>query len=172
MQEKERRATAITLSLFAHFLVLQGTWDFTRPEVSSALPPLVLEFSTTQQVFDSSEEGLSLHQNLEEPADKAMINQQRMIRQLFLEQIHNEIHKKRLNLDNNDLIGIVWYSFQISIDGMFNTIKMEKTSGNPILDKDAYQAIMASSGTIKRPPLLGKENFSIMIPIKYQYTLY
>ena len=172
MNEKERRFTAITLSLFAHFIFLQGTWAFDREASSSSMQTLVLDFSQSSQAPTETDGALALHQGMEDDENRDMRNRQRAIKQLFLEQIQSEIHGNRLTLGNTDLIGVVWYSFRINTIGIFDEINIEKSSGNSQLDADAYQAIIRASGKIKRPSSLGKENFSIMIPIKYQYSLY
>lgn len=169
MNKKERLATAITLSLFAHFLLFQTSWNFQDNPMMAKMNPLVLEFEQKQKL--SKGEGLSLHQEKDDK-DSDLQDKKRLSRQTYLEDIQQEIHKNRLKLDSQNLIGIVWYSFQINRDGAFSAIALEKTSSNPTLDRDAHHAINISSKKIKRPLILGTDDFSIMIPIKYQYSLY
>lgn len=170
MNKSERKAIGITLSLFAHFIILQDFTFVHNLDFSSNLSPIVLELNQNTPSLSSEDEGLAL-QHSPNNEENAAINQKRLIRQQFLEEVSNAIHQRRLNLGNHNLIGIAWYSFTIEEDGSFSSIKLEKSSGNFELDKDAFYAISHASHVVKRPKILGEENFNIMLPIKYQYAL-
>ncbi len=89
----------------------------------------------------------------------------------YLEQVSDAVHRHRLDSGDTTLIGLVLYSFDIDAAGRFERIVLRRSSGDPALDQAARRAILAASGEIKRPRLLGDKTLTIFQEIRFQYAL-
>ncbi len=63
------------------------------------------------------------------------------------------------------------YAFIVRPDGTFTEPELRLSSGSPRLDEAARRAVLAASGKVKRPALIGSGPIPVMLHVKYQYGL-
>ncbi len=81
------------------------------------------------------------------------------------------LHRHRLDSGDTSLIGLVLFSFDIDAAGRFENIVLRRSSGHDRLDQTARNAVIAASGEVKRPPILGDETLTVFQEIRFQYGL-
>lgn len=59
--------------------------------------------------------------------------------------------------------GVAAYVFIVRPDGSFTAPVLRQSSGSPALDVAARRAILAASGSVKRPDILGAANIPVFI---------
>ncbi len=89
----------------------------------------------------------------------------------YLDRVSEALHRHRLDSADTSLIGLVLFSFDIDAEGRFENIVLRRPSGNDRLDQTARRAVMAASGEVKRPPILGDETLTVFQEIRFQYGL-
>ena len=92
----------------------------------------------------------------------------------YLELIKNEIDKRKFSPPESmyyGLIGNVVIEFTITGKGNFNGIRVLRSSGDPLLDKTAVQAVADSSNKVKRPSAIGNNRVRVNVTVKYQHGL-
>lgn len=89
----------------------------------------------------------------------------------YLDHVSDAIHRHRLDSGDTTLIGLALFSFDITASGRFERITLRRSSGDPRLDMAARHAILAASGEIKRPKILGDKTLTIFQEIRFQYSL-
>jgi TonB family protein len=92
----------------------------------------------------------------------------------YLELIRKEISNRKfspLESMSYGLLGNAIVGFTITGNGDFIGIKILRSSGDPLLDKTALNAVSASSGKVKRPAASGRDDVRVNVAVKYQYGL-
>lgn len=92
----------------------------------------------------------------------------------YFELIKKEIDKRKFSPPESvyyGLIGNVTIGLTITGNGSFTGITVLHSSGDPLLDKTAKNAVADSSNAVKRPASAGKEDLRISVTVKYQYGL-
>lgn len=100
-------------------------------------------------------------------------NKSRMLNS-YLDLIKKEIENRKFSPVESmyyGLIGNAVVVFTITSDGIFTGIHIFRSSGNPLLDKTAVNAVEAASGKVKRPAASGRNNLRVNVTVKYQYGL-
>ena len=69
------------------------------------------------------------------------------------------------------LIGVAEYMFTVRPDGTFTDPVLRASSGSPQLDASARRAVLAASGKVRRPAIIGTEPIPVILHVKYQYGL-
>lgn len=170
MTDTERLGTAISLAIFFHFLIA-----LYQPPEREPLHILHLETISEDSSLLNAERvnpgtGISTPDN-HNSAEAEQRDKRRQALLEYLDEVERAIHARRLSTGRPDLIGTCLCSLTIFPDGKFGNVKVARSSGNPILDHDALQAIQAASGIVKRPQLIGSMPLEISFWVKYQYGL-
>jgi len=127
--------------------------------------------------FQGNETSFALQQMLEQISEDRCDsgeNRQKKVLAHYLKKIKREIALNKfsgMGTDGLNAIGNAQYFFLIDGKGRFNSIRLIKTSGNPLIDNAAQQAIYISSQKIKRPDSIGTDAITLYITVKYQYGL-
>ena len=70
-----------------------------------------------------------------------------------------------------DLNGIAVFLFVIDAEGRFMNVQLKKSSGNDELDEIARRAVLAASGRVRRPKILGRLPIAVEDEVRFQYAL-
>jgi len=100
-------------------------------------------------------------------------NRNRIIKS-YLEMIKKEIIKRKFSPSESryyGLIGNATIGFTVTGNGHFAAITILRSSGDPLLDRTAMNAVSETSYKIKRPAAAGRNNIRVNITVKYQYGL-
>ncbi len=68
-------------------------------------------------------------------------------------------------------MGVAEYMFTVRPDGTFTDPVLRASSGSPQLDASARRAVLAASGKVRRPAIIGTEPIPVILHVKYQYGL-
>ena len=85
--------------------------------------------------------------------------------------IDEAVHARRLDGGETGLIGVAEYMFTVRPDGTFTDPVLRASSGSPELDASARRAVLAASGKVRRPAIIGTEPIPVILHVKYQYGL-
>ena len=171
MTDRERLAAGLAVSLALHWLLL-----------GSLAPPRAVEsgpaLAMTDFLLPEAEVALAAPLTLEAAAKPATPEQEaadrcRQAVQRYLEDVRQAVHGRRMVVSDESrrLVGNAAFTLRIVRDGRFEAVQMASSSGQPLLDRDAAQAIAAASGLIPRPACLGAAPLAVAITVKYQYGL-
>ena len=155
MTEKECLAAGIAVSLFAHFALLIAP----RP------PEPEPSFTTVVQM-DMASPAVATSRDKADAADR---KRQAFLR--YLDDIDEAVHARRLDGGETGLIGVAEYMFTVRPDGTFTDPVLRASSGSPQLDASARRAVLAASGKVRRPAIIGTEPIPVILHVKYQYGL-
>ena len=89
----------------------------------------------------------------------------------YLDDIDEAVHARRLDGGETGLIGVAEYMFTVRPDGTFTDPVLRASSGSPQLDASARRAVLAASGKVRRPAIIGTEPIPVILHVKYQYGL-
>ena len=133
--------------------------DFVIAAAAPAGNALALE-----QAVDTGDERMA------ESAARRMIRQ---ARRLYFQRIREAVELRKFQSGGNlsGLIGNALYSFRILPDDTFADIRIKRSSGDPVLDRAAKNAILAASGKVKRPTILQGQRYNLSMAVKYQYSM-
>lgn len=166
-----RIAAAVSIGLHLLALLLVGMPIAPTGSGGNASPlPLDLAKLETVSVSDNgvfSMEGLSA----DDQAAHRLARARREAYLHYLDLVSDAIHRHRLDSGDTSLIGLVLFSFDINASGHFERVTLRRSSGDSRLDKAAHRAILAASGEIKRPRILGDKTLTIFQEIRFQYSL-
>lgn len=165
----------VVISLCLHWFALERHWAHApEPAGESIVIPADFDLS----VGASSGTGLALEQGFSPDTEKTdhedtLRRLRRQALKRFLAQVHGAVEQRRRppGSDLADLIGNARYRFHIRPDDTFSEIVLLHSSGNPKLDAAARRAIESASGAVERPALLKGQSWTIVITVKYQYSL-
>ena len=161
MTEKECLAAGIAVSLFAHFALL-----------IAPRPPEPEPSFTTPAVATSREKGIGIAAASPRDMDKAdAADRKRQAFLRYLDDIDEAVHARRLDGGETGLIGVAEYMFTVRPDGTFTDPVLRASSGSPQLDASARRAVLAASGKVRRPAIIGTEPIPVILHVKYQYGL-
>lgn len=170
MTDRERLWTALALALFFHFILLRQDGLQPASRLLSAQPLRIeLESLLSHPSRPSATTLGAFAEPAAEPANTA--DTLRKIFLAYLEAISHEVHSRRLDNEQPNLIGVASFSFLVSPQGRFEHIRLEESSGKADLDAAALRAIQRASGVLKRPPVLGSDPLPVFLQVKYQYGL-
>ena len=164
---------AVAVSIGLHLLALLLVGLPVKPTgVGSNASPLPLDLAKLETVSVSDNgvfrmEGLSA----DDQASHRLARVRREAYLAYLDLVSDAIHRHRLDSGDTTLIGLVLFSFDINASGHFERITLRRSSGDPTLDMAAHRAILAASGEIKRPKILGDKTLTIFQEIRFQYSL-
>ncbi|WP_300684439.1 TonB C-terminal domain-containing protein [uncultured Bilophila sp.] len=167
MTDKECLITGIALSLFAHFLLLRAPAPEEAPPAFHTVIQMDMESPAVAAV---REKGLGVE--AARPGDVAEAEAADRKREAFLrylDDIDEAVHARRLDAGDTGLIAA--YAFIVRPDGTFTEPELRLSSGSPRLDEAARRAVLAASGKVKRPALIGSGPIPVMLHVKYQYGL-
>ena len=162
MTEKECLAAGIAVSLFAHFALLIAPRP---PEPEPSFTTVVQMDMASPAVATSREKGIGIAAASPRDMDKADAADRK--RQAFL----RYLHARRLDGGETGLIGVAEYMFTVRPDGTFTDPVLRASSGSPQLDASARRAVLAASGKVRRPAIIGTEPIPVILHVKYQYGL-
>lgn len=89
----------------------------------------------------------------------------------FLDDLDAAVHARRMDGGAAHFVGVASYAFTVRADGSFTTPPLRQSSGSPDLDAAARRTIIATSGSVKRPDILGAADIPVLLHVKYQYEL-
>ena len=180
MTEKECLAAGIAVSLFAHFALLIAPRP---PEPEPSFTTVVQMDMASPAVATSREKGIGIASQAQDApyregdidlTDKKVVEAADRKRQAFLrylDDIDEAVHARRLDGGETGLIGVAEYMFTVRPDGTFTDPVLRASSGSPQLDASARRAVLAASGKVRRPAIIGTEPIPVILHVKYQYGL-
>ena len=162
-------AISISLHLLALLLISPTVYPTDIPGADNFVPIDLSKLDT----ISMSEHGAFSMEGLTAEAQEAnqIARAKRKAYHTYLDQVADAIHRHRLDTGHTNLIGLTLYSFDINASSRFENIVLRRSSGNIQLDQTARQAIMAASGEIKRPKILGNKTLTIFQEVRFQYDL-
>jgi protein TonB len=175
MTRRQVLGLCIAVSFFLHIWALRQDWgsdpasggdelvmpaDFVLAASAPAGASLALE-----QAADSSDDG----QNAERAAQRL----RRLARRQYFQKVHEAIERRKFQYagELSHLIGNVLYSFRILPNDTFTDIRLKRSSGDPLLDRAAKNAILSASGRVKRPKFIQGQTFTLSVAVKYQRNM-
>jgi TonB family protein len=174
VDEKHLWAATLALSFFVHMAFL-NLHSFHHTEEQSIPLCVTLDMATPEQA--ASSQG-SLHTQMamseNDRRGESAADRRRQAFAAYLKQIRKHINANKFQPPGNDfsrMVGKAGYALTILPDGRFAHIRLLRSSGDPDLDRAANLAIHLTSGRIKRPPITGKQPFTLRVTVKYQYGL-
>ena len=169
MTDQTRFRSALCISLFLHFMLLQTHWAGTpgKPGKGERLSQAI---SSSAPLF-SDVATIAIESVTETAGRKGGDDIRQKERSAYLEAVSDAIHARRFIAaePGRSLIGLAWFSFTIMPDGHFHNLALLDSSGNPALDMAAETALRSASGVVKRPASLGREEIILEMAVKYQY---
>ena len=169
MTEKECLAAGIAVSLFAHFALLIAPRP---PEPEPSFTTVVQMDMASPAVATSREKGIGIAAASPRDMDKAdAADRKRQAFLRYLDDIDAAVHARRLAGGEPGLIGVAEYMFTVRPDGTFTDPVLRASSGSPQLDASARRAVLAASGKVRRPAIIGTEPIPVILHVKYQYGL-
>ena len=169
MTEKECLAAGIAVSLFAHFALLIAPRP---PEPEPSFTTVVQMDMASPAVATSREKGIGIAAASPRDMDKAdAADRKRQAFLRYLDDIDEAVHARRLDGGETGLIGVAEYMFTVRPDGTFTDPVLRASSGSPQLDASARRAVLAASGKVRRPAIIGTEPIPVILHVKYQYGL-
>ena len=169
MTGKECLAAGIAVSLFAHFALLIAPRP---PEPEPSFTTVVQMDMASPAVATSREKGIGIAAASPRDMDKAdAADRKRQAFLRYLDDIDEAVHARRLDAGDTGLIGVAAYAFIVRPDGTFTEPELRLSSSSPRLDEAARRAVLAASGKVKRPALIGSGPIPVMLHVKYQYGL-
>ena len=155
MTEKECLAAGIAVSLFAHFALLIAPRP---PEPEPSFTTVVQMDMASPAVATSREKGIGIAAASPRDMDKAdAADRKRQAFLRYLDDIDEAVHARRLDGGETGLIGVAEYMFTVRPDGTFTDPVLRASSGSPQLDASARRAVLAASGKVRRPAIIGTE---------------
>lgn len=168
MTPGERLGAAVGVSLACHYALFAG-WPAPRHATGADLP-MVVELT-------GAEAGLSLAAPISletaEPAQPTTDNpadRRRAALAEYLDALTEAVHARRA-LRSGHLLGNAQVRVTIAADGRFSAIVPTSSSGDATLDADALGAVAAASGAVPRPKELGTAPLTLVLTVKYQFSL-
>lgn len=169
MNDSERLWAGIALSVFAHFLLVLYTPRTEHTPSSSLALQTVLEAPV---VTSQGKGALQLgHRTASQDAEHRLADARRKAFAHYLQAVDDAVHSHRLDFGKTDLIGVAKWQFTILADGSFTAPLLVCGSGSAALDETARRAIIAASGTVKRPAIIGTEDILMTLDVKFQHAL-
>ncbi|NCC05027.1 MAG: hypothetical protein EOM37_13530 [Proteobacteria bacterium] len=175
MTRKPVLAACIAFSLFAHFLLIH----MSGPSASVGDANQILVPADFDVAALSNVDPLGLGHTVEQAAghdneEKNNPDKRRQALRQYVSCVREAIEQRkfqpsRQGLEN--LIGNARYSVTIAPDGSFNDIRLVRTSGEALLDRTAQLGILAASGVVKRPKIIGNAPLHLSVTVKYQHSL-
>jgi len=170
-------AAAIAVSVILHLYLLKINFSFgegARGEIQIPVT-FIPEAKKIPLVKPSkNEKQITLPDDKPSSGGYYSLNNKNKLMNSYLELIRKEISNKKfspLESMSYGLLGNAIVGFTITGDGDFTGIKILRSSGDPLLDKTALNAVYAASGKVKRPAASGRENVMANVTVKYQYGL-
>lgn len=175
MSPRQLFGFCIAASIFIHLCLVQVDWT---PKQVTGSEQIVVPIDFDVAVSNHGE-SLALEQGIAESSSEKKVEEaarclKRMAAKHFLDQVHEAVERRKFFFgkgDLSDLIGNALYTFHIRPDDTFTGITLKRSSGDPRLDETARRAIVAASGTIKRPLILRGQSFTLTIAVKYQFNM-
>ena len=162
-------AAGIAVSLFAHFALLIAPRP---PEPEPSFTTVVQMDMASPAVATSREKGIGIAAASPRDMDKAdAADRKRQAFLRYLDDIDEAVHARRLDGGETGLIGVAEYMFTVRPDGTFTDPVLRASSGSPELDASARRAVLAASGKVRRPAIIGTEPIPVILHVKYQYGL-
>ena len=157
MTEKECLAAGIAVSLFAHFALLIAPRP---PDPEPSFITVVQMDMASPAVTTSREKGIGIAAASPRDMDKAdAADRKRQAFLRYLDDIDEAVHARRLD------------GGETGPDGTFTDPVLRASSGSPQLDASARRAVLAASGKVRRPAIIGTEPIPVILHVKYQYGL-
>ncbi|MBG0788939.1 MAG: TonB family protein [Desulfovibrionaceae bacterium] len=164
----------IAISFILHMWGLDRDWSMGKRAGGEEIV-IPADFAIAADVPPAN--GLALEQAVdtgdERKAESAARRLRREARRRYFQRVREAIEdrKFRPGSDLAGLIGNVLYTFRIRPDDTFSDIRLKRSSGDPVLDRAALDAIRAAGGKVKRPAILRDLRFTMSVTVKYQYSL-
>ena len=169
MTEKECLAAGIAVSLFAHFALLIA---LRPPEPSRPSPPLSRWTWRPPAVATSREKGIGIAAASPRDMDKADAADRK--RQAFLRYL-DDIDEGRARPASGRRRNQAHRRCRIYVHRParrdVHRSVLRASSGSPQLDASARRAVLAASGKVRRPAIIGTEPIPVILHVKYQYGL-
>lgn len=170
MTDRECLGAALAISIFAHFVFLVGHHAQEAP-AGPAHTVLQMQMDSPASAA-SGDPGLGVaNATAEQLRDMRAAQQKRRAFLEYLEAIDQAVHDRRFESGQTDLIGVAVYSFVVDNEGRFSDIRLHAPSSSPRLDEAARRAVVAASGKVKRPAIIGHDPVAVLVEVKYQYGL-
>lgn len=171
MTSGERFCAALAFSCMAHWGALHLLAAGHGAEPSAGAVVVRIDAIGTDVAVMGGGGGISMESAPPPPERADTADKRRQAFFAYLEDIDAAVHAHRLDGGDQGLIGVAVFAFSVRPDGSFSTPALRQTSGSEILDTAARRAILAASGTVKRPPILGEGDIPVVLHVKYQYGL-
>ncbi len=91
--------------------------------------------------------------------------------QEYLQTVRDELVRRKiypLAAQRLGLTGSVSLSFIVKPDGTFCEVRVKRSSGSELLDQAAMETVLALSGTIRRPALIGEHPLKTSVVLRYE----
>jgi hypothetical protein len=167
----ERLCAALAFSCMVHWGALYLLAAVDSAEPSGGAAAIRLEALGVDAAATAGGAGISM-EAAPSPSERAdTADKRRQAFFAYLEDLEAAVHAHRLDGGEQGLIGVAVFAFSVRPDGSFSVPALRQTSGAAVLDAAARRAILAVSGTVKRPPVLGDGDIPVVLDVKYQYDL-
>jgi len=165
----------IAISCCLHLWTLDREWSTETHDMAGEEIMIPADFSIAADTPMAHTLALVQVEAPDDPhtAESAARRTRRLAREQFFQRVRTAVerNKFRYNADLSGLLGNALYSFRILPDDTFADIHLRRSSGDPLLDKAALNAIETASGRVKRPRIIGTSPFHLSIAIKYQLSM-
>jgi TonB family protein len=165
----------IAISCCLHFWALDRDWSNEPPAMAGE--EIILPADFTIAAAAPVENTLALEQmeapNDSRSAENAARRRRRLARKRYFQRVRDTVerYKFQYDADLSGLLGNALYSFRILPDDTFADIRLRRSSGDPLMDAAALNAIRSASGKVKRPKIVGRQTFLMSIAVKYQLSM-
>ncbi len=165
----------IAISCGLHFWALDREWSRETPVATGE--EIILPADFTIAAAAPMENTLALEQ-MEVPdesrsAESSARRRRRLARERYFQRVQETVERYKFHYDADlsGLLGNALYSFRILPDDTFTDIRLRRSSGDPLMDAAALNAIRTASGKVKRPEIVGRQTFLLSIAVKYQLNM-
>jgi len=91
--------------------------------------------------------------------------------QEYLQTVRDELARRKIYpvaAQRLGLTGSVSLSFIVKPDGTFCEVRVKRSSGSELLDQAAMETVLALSGTLRRPALIGEHPLKTSVVLRYE----
>ncbi len=175
MTRRQVLGLCIAVSLFLHMWALRQDWGTERVAGGEEIV-IPADFTIAAETPGGAALALEQAPAPDDDVQRAERAARRLRRQAlaqYLRKVHEAVECRKFQAGGqlSRLIGNVLYSFRILPDDTFADVRLKRSSGDPLLDRAAKNAILAASGRVKRPKIIRGEPLSLSLVVKYQLNM-
>ena len=165
----------IAISCGLHFWALDRDWSSDPPAMAGEEIILPADFTIAAAAPMANTLALEQMEGTDDSrsAESTARRRRRMAREQYFQRVRETVerYKFQYNADLSGLLGNALCSFRILPNDTFADIRLRRSSGDPLMDAAALNAIRAASGKVRRPKIVGRQTFLLSIAVKYQLNM-